>query len=178
MNPEDAKAPTLKTAPFPNARSAKPVLSTTAPSKRGSIRMPSPRQDAYRLFHLHLARVGLAAVLLVIAFGALAADSGAGPGSPDWLQLGLGLFGGLALFLAGLDMLSEGMTKAAGDTLKTVLCARRYLAYEGLFDVVFKAALLGKEHAGFESALVMSAFEFDNATRLARRHLDGIRWTE
>jgi phosphate:Na+ symporter len=35
----------------------------------------------------------------------------------DWLQLGMGLFGGLALFLAGLDVLSEGLKKAAGSTL-------------------------------------------------------------
>ena len=39
----------------------------------------------------------------------------------DWLQLGMGLFGGLAIFLAGLDVLSEGLKKAAGNTLRTVL---------------------------------------------------------
>lgn len=39
----------------------------------------------------------------------------------DWLQLAMGLFGGLALFLAGLDMLSDGLKKAAGRTLGTAL---------------------------------------------------------
>jgi phosphate:Na+ symporter len=39
----------------------------------------------------------------------------------DWLQLGMGLFGGLALFLGGLDLLSEGLKKAAGNTLRTIL---------------------------------------------------------
>lgn len=39
----------------------------------------------------------------------------------DWFQMGMGLFGGLALFLAGLDMLSDGLKKAAGDTLKILL---------------------------------------------------------
>jgi phosphate:Na+ symporter len=39
----------------------------------------------------------------------------------DWLTLGMGLFGGLALFLAGLDQLSEGLKQAAGHTLKVVL---------------------------------------------------------
>ena len=39
----------------------------------------------------------------------------------DWLQLGMGLFGGLALFLAGLEVLSEGLKKAAGSTLRTLL---------------------------------------------------------
>ncbi|MDA3917208.1 MAG: Na/Pi symporter [Deltaproteobacteria bacterium] len=33
----------------------------------------------------------------------------------------MGLFGGLALFLAGLDMLSEGLKMSAGDALKTLL---------------------------------------------------------
>ena len=66
----------------------------------------------------------------------------------------------------------------AGATFKTAFCARRYLHYEGLYDVIFKAALLGKERAGFETALVLSAFEFDNARRLARRHLEAISWNE
>ncbi|MBE9526042.1 MAG: Na/Pi cotransporter family protein [Proteobacteria bacterium] len=41
--------------------------------------------------------------------------------SIDWFELGMGLFGGLALFLAGLDMLSNGLKKAAGETLKILL---------------------------------------------------------
>jgi phosphate:Na+ symporter len=39
----------------------------------------------------------------------------------DWFALALGLFGGLALFLFGLDQLSEGLKQAAGDALKTLL---------------------------------------------------------
>ncbi|MEN8801495.1 MAG: Na/Pi cotransporter family protein, partial [Thiogranum sp.] len=50
-----------------------------------------------------------------------AAEPDAVAESPDWLQLGLGLFGGLALFLAGLQQLSEGMKKAAGHALTAVL---------------------------------------------------------
>ena len=41
--------------------------------------------------------------------------------SLEWLELGMGLFGGLALFLAGLDQLTEGLKMAAGDTLKNIL---------------------------------------------------------
>ncbi len=67
----------------------------------------------------------------------------------------------------------------SGDlTFKTAFCARRYLRYAGLYDVVFKAALLGRERAGFETALVLSAFSFDNARRLSRRHLEAIAWSE
>ncbi len=39
----------------------------------------------------------------------------------EWFKLIMGLFGGLALFLAGLDMLSEGLKMSAGDSLKTLL---------------------------------------------------------
>ncbi|MGH8093238.1 MAG: Na/Pi cotransporter family protein [Chthoniobacterales bacterium] len=41
--------------------------------------------------------------------------------SLDWFTLGMGLFGGLALFLYGLDQLSNGLKGAAGDTLKALL---------------------------------------------------------
>jgi phosphate:Na+ symporter len=66
-------------------------------------------------------RTGIGIALLALAFFAFATTSEPTPESPDWLQLGLGLFGGLALFLAGLQQLSEGMTKAAGQALKKVL---------------------------------------------------------
>ena len=68
-------------------------------------------------------------ILLVLLYIAWATTSSAEPVNVlaseetaiDWFQLGMGLFGGLALFLAGLDMLSEGLKKAAGETLKILL---------------------------------------------------------
>jgi len=41
--------------------------------------------------------------------------------SLEWFEIGMGLFGGLALFLAGLDQLTEGLKMAAGNTLKNIL---------------------------------------------------------
>jgi phosphate:Na+ symporter len=41
--------------------------------------------------------------------------------TPDWFTLGMGLFGGLALFLYGLNQLSDGLKHAAGEALKTLL---------------------------------------------------------
>jgi phosphate:Na+ symporter len=41
--------------------------------------------------------------------------------SLEWFEIGMGLFGGLALFLAGLDQLTEGLKMAAGDALKNIL---------------------------------------------------------
>ena len=37
------------------------------------------------------------------------------------ISLVLGLLGGLALFLYGMQMMSDGLEKAAGDRLKTIL---------------------------------------------------------
>ncbi len=41
--------------------------------------------------------------------------------SIEWFESSMGLFGGLALFLAGLDQLTEGLKMAAGDALKNIL---------------------------------------------------------
>ena len=67
--------------------------------------------------------------------------------------------------------------QSGGNTFKTSFCARRYVRLPGLYDVVFKAALLGRDDAGLETALGMSAIGFENALRLSRRHLEGIAWT-
>jgi phosphate:Na+ symporter len=40
---------------------------------------------------------------------------------PSWFALAMGLSGGLALFLYGLDQLSTGLKQAAGDGLRTLL---------------------------------------------------------
>ena len=60
----------------------------------------------------------------------------------DWLQLGLGLFGGLALFLGGLQLLSEGMTKAAGQALKTVLAKLTTNRFTGALTGAFITGVL------------------------------------
>jgi len=39
----------------------------------------------------------------------------------DWILLVMGLFGGLALFLGGLELLSQGLKRAAGKALKVAL---------------------------------------------------------
>jgi len=63
--------------------------------------------------------IGVFVPLLVFAPGAFGAET---PGDTiNVLQLAMGLFGGLALFLGGLDLLSEGLKKAAGDKLNTLL---------------------------------------------------------
>ena len=89
-----------------------------------------------------LTRTGVGLGLLLIAFVAWAADAEPGPASPDWVQLGLGLFGGLALFLAGLQLLSEGMKKAAGQALKTVLAQLTTNRFMGAVTGAFVTGIL------------------------------------
>ncbi|MCU7837485.1 MAG: Na/Pi cotransporter family protein [gamma proteobacterium symbiont of Taylorina sp.] len=77
--------------------------------------------------HSHLSKtIGFSILLALFTWSAVISASSvitqAAQQVPiDWFQLGMGLFGGLALFLAGLDMLSDGLKKAAGETLKILL---------------------------------------------------------
>jgi phosphate:Na+ symporter len=87
-------------------------------------------------------RTAIGLALLTLAFAAVAANAEPSPDSPDWLDLGLGLFGGLALFLAGLQQLSEGMTKAAGDALKTVLGTLTTNRFTGAITGAFITGIL------------------------------------
>jgi phosphate:Na+ symporter len=60
----------------------------------------------------------------------------------EWFKLIMGLLGGLALFLAGLDMLSEGLKMSAGDTLKTLLSKMTTNRFLGAFTGAFVTAVL------------------------------------
>ena len=60
----------------------------------------------------------------------------------DWFQVGMGLFGGLALFLAGLDMLSDGLKKAAGETLKILLSKLTTNRFMGAITGAFVTGVL------------------------------------
>lgn len=62
--------------------------------------------------------------------------------SIDWFQLGMGLLGGLALFLAGLDMLSDGLKKAAGETLKVLLSKLTTNRFMGAITGAFVTGVL------------------------------------
>ena len=102
-------------------------------------------QAAYELTQIvrpQLTRIGLAVILLTIAFFVFAVEPSVSTNSPDWLQLSLGLFGGLALFLAGLQELSEGMKKAAGETLKTVLAKLTTNRFTGALTGAFITGVL------------------------------------
>jgi len=91
---------------------------------------------------LSLLRIGVPVLLLAIAFSAFAVEPDVVAESPDWVQLFLGLFGGLALFLGGLQLLSEGMKKAAGQALKTVLAKLTTNRFTGALTGAFVTGIL------------------------------------
>jgi len=97
---------------------------------------------SYQNIGFQLAKLVLPVALLAFAFSAFAVEAEAAGASPDWVQLFLGLFGGLALFLGGLQLLSEGMTKAAGQTMKTVLAKLTTNRFSGALTGAFVTGIL------------------------------------
>ena len=106
------------------------------------MKSPYAGSESAVIIRSHLLRTGLAVLLLAAAFYAYAVDLDVAEASPDWLQLCLGLFGGLALFLGGLQMLSEGMIKAAGQTMKTVLAKLTTNRFKGALTGAFVTGVL------------------------------------
>lgn len=66
---------------------------------------------------------------------------------------------------------------ANGARWRTAFCIRAYTQLDGLYDVVFKAALLGHRDRGLITQLTLSGVTWDNAITVARRYLGLIRWT-
>jgi len=63
-------------------------------------------------------RCGLVALCL---FPFLAWAASETPEQMNWLRMAMELFGGLALFLFGMEQMSDGLKAAAGDQMKTLL---------------------------------------------------------
>ena len=102
------------------------------------------------------------AIGFVIVSAAFAQQNSAETAGIDWLQLSMGLFGGLALFLAGLDVLSEGLKKAAGNTLRDVLQKLTVNRFMGAITGAFVTGVLNSSSVttvlvvGFVTAGVMT----------------------
>lgn len=80
----------------------------------------------------------------------------------DWFTLGMGLFGGLAMFLFGMEQMSEGLKAAAGESLKEVLSSLTKNRFMGALTGAFVTAVLNSSSVttvlvvGFISAGLMS----------------------
>ncbi len=80
------------------------------------------RLPAVRLASGRLLRPLVAAGLALLTTAAVAAQNApGGPLSPDWVDLALGVVGGLALFLYGVTLLSGALKEAAGDSARSFL---------------------------------------------------------
>ncbi len=60
----------------------------------------------------------------------------------DWFKLGMGLFGGLAFFLFGMEQMSDGLKAAAGETLKIFLAKLTKNRFMGAFTGAVVTAVL------------------------------------
>lgn len=65
--------------------------------------------------------IGLAGLLVVFAQESLSAGQAPQSQSPAWFAISIGLAGGLAFFLYGMEKMSEGMKNTAGSQMRTIL---------------------------------------------------------
>jgi hypothetical protein len=70
----------------------------------------------------------------------------------------------------------SGMVRHGGITFKTVFCVRGYRKLKGLYDVAFKAAVIGSDLHGLQTELEISGVSFDKAADLAEGYLERIKW--
>ncbi len=70
----------------------------------------------------------------------------------------------------------SGMVRRGEITFKTAFCARGYSKLRGLYDIVFKAAVVGSENFGLETELDVSGVSFEKAVALTKSYLEMITW--
>jgi phosphate:Na+ symporter len=103
--------------------------------------------------------LALAAVLWLAAMPALAADDDQGIG---WWTMGMQLFGGLAVFLFGMEQMAEALKKVAGNRMKSILGALTTNRIMGLLTGAFVTAIIQSSSVttvmlvGFVTAGLMS----------------------
>lgn len=64
----------------------------------------------------------------------------------------------------------------SAQELKSNLCRREYVEYEGMSDVLFTAALTGHSNRGFFITLIMTGVDFESTLPLIQRFLEQIEW--
>jgi len=106
---------------------------------------------------------GLIGLLLAgAAAAALAAGEDAGGNDIDWANMGMGLFGGLALFLFGMDQMADALKAVAGERMKDILAKLTTNRFMGAVTGAFVTAVINSSSVttvllvGFISAGLMS----------------------
>jgi phosphate:Na+ symporter len=88
--------------------------------------------------------------LTIIAFFPFADTLFAGNGKHNelsWGWIAIGLFGGLAIFIFGMEMMSEGMKKSAGGKMRAILSALTKNPVIGLFVGAFVTMVIQSSSA-------------------------------
>lgn len=116
---------------------------------------------AFQVSHLRFILIILAS--LFIAMPLLAVTTGIQANvSMDWLKMGMGLFGGLALFLFGMEQMADALKAVAGERMKDILARltknRVTAAITGAFvtAVIQSSSVTTVLVVGFISAGVMT----------------------
>ncbi len=88
-------------------------------------------------------------ITLFILFGNSSLFAGDSSASTDiaWGVVAMTLFGGLALFLYGMEKMSSGMKKAAGDSMRSILSALTNNRYMGLLVGAFVTMIIQSSSA-------------------------------
>jgi phosphate:Na+ symporter len=102
-----------------NERAAKGLPSCAAAGKIRLDQFGSHESDTMK--KIPISAMGAIALSLTLATTLHAAGEPAG--RIQWGYLSIGLFGGLAFFLYGMEKMSEGMKKTAGDQMRKILAA-------------------------------------------------------
>lgn len=85
-------------------------------------------------------------ILLTLGFTAFwistSAYAAATPGEIDWAVMGMKLFGGLALFLFGMEQMAESLKAVAGERMKTILAKLTTNRFMGAITGAFVTAVI------------------------------------
>jgi phosphate:Na+ symporter len=76
--------------------------------------------------------------------------------SIDWIQLGMGLAGGLALFLLGMRQITVALKAVAGDRLRTVLARLSSNRFIGALTGTVTTAVI--QSSSVSTVLVVDSF--------------------
>ncbi len=89
----------------------------------------------------------LFSIFIITLFYANTLFAGGSPVEISWGFLIMGVFGGLAIFIFGMEMMSEGMKKTAGSKMRTILAALTKNPVIGLFVGAFVTMVIQSSSA-------------------------------
>ncbi|MCB1737343.1 MAG: Na/Pi cotransporter family protein [Gammaproteobacteria bacterium] len=99
---------------------------------------------------------------MLIYFAPATAAVGAGENGPEWVVMATNLLGGLALFLFGMEQMSDALKSVAGERMKTILSRLTTNRFMGAITGAFVTAVIQSSSVttvlvvGFISAGLMS----------------------